>query len=182
MPVSLPEMISVKGPGFSGLVAPHLVAASAFKLYLASLDHPASKQLMRCATQRGPICWVPQLEAVQYCLWLGRQHSRPYRLPSMAELIEFFSESAAQGISPDLWPADAARRTADLAGHEANFCEWTRETDVLPGVDGADARVMGSIFYPPWLRSGNNAAHLQAHMQASEGYSFVGFRVACDAS
>ena len=48
------------------------------------------------------------------------------------------------------------------------------------GEGEARTRVLGSVFYPPWLREGPNATHAQAYLLASEGYSFITFRAARD--
>ena len=61
------------------------------------------------------------------------------------------------------------------------LCEWTAETETVEQPAGRPAHVLGSIFYPPWLREGSTGMHAQAHLLATEGYSFVTFRVAYDA-
>ena len=60
------------------------------------------------------------------------------------------------------------------------LCEWTQETEVIEQAGDHAPRVLGSIFYPPWLREGNAPGHAQAHLAADEGYSFVTFRLVYD--
>ena len=114
-------------------------------------------------------------------LQLARQREgQPYRLPGIGELVEFYSDAASEGVTPGIWQADAERNPPDCVAHDSCFSEWTRETLEEPVYGTGIVRVSGSIFYPPWLREGT-ITHIQAHMLASEGYSFISFRIPHDA-
>ncbi len=124
--------------------------------------------------------YVSQDDATAFCRWLGPQEGRAYRLPCMAELAELVGEEAAQGVDSEIWPHYHEQRPELRGGLKpAYLCEWTQEVETIPQ-PGGRSRVLGSVFYPPWLRQGPNASHLQACLLASEGYSFVTFRVALD--
>jgi hypothetical protein len=174
------DMIVVKGRDVQAQVCAELVTRRSFLAYLTVTGEPVPAQLARLNGRAGPATWVSQISAAQYCQWLGRQQGQPFRLPKVSELVEFYSAAAMEGVTENLWPAYAERLPADCVARDACVCEWTQETQEVSMIGFDQGRTLGSIFYPPWLREGANATHIQAHMLATEGYSFVSFRVARD--
>lgn len=130
-----------------------------------------------------PVIGVTQLDAAAYCEWAGRRIARPCRLPGTDELDALMPHtvvSHAHGVVPDagFWPHERGHLPELRGGLKPVFlCEWTRETEEAPSDRDPD-RVMAGIFYPPWLREGNNPLHVHARLLASESYSFVTFRLA----
>lgn len=175
----MPELLTLRGHGVHALVASRAVTRIEYKEYLRVAGLPAPPQLARSEAQGGPVIWVSQIDAAAYCRWLGQKEGQPYRLPTMAELLELAGESNLEGVSAEIWPHEHGNRPELRGGmKEMYLCEWTSETEVVRGPSQMGERVLGSIFYPPWLRPGNNAVQVQAHFPATEGYSFVTFRVA----
>jgi hypothetical protein len=170
----------IKPPGLAGqaLVAPTLITQAAYKVYLRELGRPLPPSLTRGGgSPNRPATYVSQIDAVAYCQWLGRQEGHAYRLPSMAELMALYSR--VEDTGPEGWSALTTHNNPVSDEHGCH-CEWTCETETMLSYDGGESRILGSIFYPPWLREGSNAIHAQARMSATDGFSFVGFRVACD--
>jgi formylglycine-generating enzyme required for sulfatase activity len=174
-------MVQVRGANFRTLVAAQLVARKSYISFLQAAGRGVPPPLARTAPGVTAVTWASQTDAMDYCRWLGKQEGHAYRLPSTAELVAFYAGAEAEGVSPGIWPADAERQAPDCVAHDACFCEWTCESEEAPIYGTNRVRVMGSIFYPPWLREGANASHVEAHMLATEGYSFISFRVAEDA-
>jgi hypothetical protein len=175
------DMLKVQGEGFRSLVAAQLVTRRAFIGFLQAAGRPVPPPLTHSGSPANAVTWASQVEAAEYCAWLGKREGKPYRLPSVAELIAFHYEAEQEGLEAGVWPAAAGRAVPDCVAHDSCFCEWTCETEEVP-IYGTDrVRVLGSLFYPPWLREGNNVVHVQAHMLATEGYSWISFRVAQDA-
>ena len=174
-------MVAVEGQDIHALVAPALVSRRSYVTYLHASGREVPPQLARLGAGPGSVTWVSQVDAAAYCSWLGAREGQPYRLPGIGELVEFYSDAASEGVTPGIWQADAERNPPDCVAHDSCFSEWTRETLEEPVYGTGIVRVLGSIFYPPWLREGANASHIQAHMLASEGYSFISFRIARDA-
>ena len=176
------EMISLNGPGVRAMTAIHPISRVAYIAYLRTTGQPIPPSLARPEGPGKPATCVSQVEADEYCRWLGKQEGQPYRLPSMAELLQLYGTAATEGTSGDIWPADAAPSTVPQGlAHNTYYCEWTCETQEIPQYGRDSVRVLGSVFYPPWLREGSNMLHAQAHMLATEGYSFITFRVSRDA-
>jgi Sulfatase-modifying factor enzyme 1 len=176
------EMIDVRGPGVAAALGEHPVTKAEYRAYLrtAGLAHPAP--LAGDERLSDPVTHVSQDEAIAYCAWLSTQEGRTYRLPRMGELTELAGDAAAEGISPEIWPHYHEQRPELRGGLKPMYlCEWTQETETI-AQPGCGTRVLGSVFYPPWLRHGPNASHLQACLLAREGYSFVTFRIAADAT
>ena len=166
-------------PGLPGkaLVATKLVTIAEYKTYLQAVGQPVPRLLVRGHSPNGPATHVSQVDAAACCQWLGRQEGHAYRLPSMAELIALHNapeETGAEG-----WPALTTHSNPACDEHGCH-CEWTCETETTPAYEGGEPSVLGSVFYPPWLRPGSSAIHAQAHLCATDGFSFVGFRVASD--
>ena len=179
---SVRDMITLSSQAVHARVASHAVSRQEYKVYLRASGTPIPPALARPEAGAEPATYVSQVEAIGYCRWLSGQEGQAYRLPAMAELEELAGESVQDGSSPEIWPHHHGNRP-DLRGgmKEMYLCEWTSETERVPVGGGQPDRILGSIFYPPWLRHGNNATHAQAHLAASEGHSFVTFRVASDA-
>jgi hypothetical protein len=178
--VLMREMIEVRGSGVAAALSEHPVTKEEYRAYLrvAGLAHPTP--LGQDERLSDPITYVSQTEAIAYCAWLSAQEGRAYRLPRMAELTELAGDDAAEGISPEIWPHYHEQRPELRGGLKPLYlCEWTQETETVPQ-PGGRTRVLGSVFYPPWLRHGPNSSHLQACLLASEGYSFVTFRIAAE--
>jgi Sulfatase-modifying factor enzyme 1 len=174
------ELIEVHGPGVTAALAEHPVTRAEHRAYLRAAGQAHLPPMAPDELLSDPVTYVPQTEAITYCQWLSAQEGRAYRLPSMAELSELAREVTEEGISPEIWPHHHEQRPELRGGLKpAYLCEWTQETEILPQ-PGGRTRVLGSVFYPPWLRHGPNASHLQACLLASEGYSFVTFRLASD--
>jgi len=161
------------------VLAAHPVSRECFKQYLRETDQPTPLFLTRPEPSSNPVTYVSQVDALAYCRWLGAHEGRTYRLPSMSELQEALGEAANEGISPDFWPHTYGQLPELRGGLKPVYlCEWTLETETIEQPSGRPPRILGSIFYPPWLREGSNATHAEAHLLATEGYSFVTFRVA----
>jgi hypothetical protein len=174
------EMIRVQGAGFRSLVAAQLVSRRSFVAYLQAAGKATPPPLTRSGSPASAITWASQVDAAAFCAWLGKQEGGQYRLPSMAELGAFHALAGQENLDAGSWPAEVERRALDCVSHNTCFCEWSCETEELPVYGTSEVRVLGSIFYPPWLREVNNVAHVQAHMLATEGYSWISFRVAQD--
>jgi hypothetical protein len=174
------EMIEVRAPGVAASLSEHPVTRAEYRAYLraAGSAHPAP--LAPDERLSDPVTYVSQTEAVAYCAWLSAQEGRAYRLPKMAELTELAGDAAAEGISPEIWPHHHEQRPELRGGMKPIYlCEWTQEIEAV-AQPGGGTRVLGSVFYPPWLRHGPNASHLQACLLGGDGYSFVTFRLAAD--
>jgi formylglycine-generating enzyme required for sulfatase activity len=174
------ETITVHTRDIHVALAAHPVARQEFKAYLAARDQPIPAPLARGDSPASPVTYVSQVDAASYCHWLGAQQGRSYRLPTMAELHELAEEITQEGINPEVWPHTHQPHPEIRGGMRPTYlCEWTQETEDLPQFgDNAPGRRLGSVFYPPWVRQGSNASHAQAYLAATEGYSFVTFRLA----
>lgn len=174
------EMIEVRGPGLAAALAEHPVTNGEFRAYLRAAGQTHLAPLSPEEKLSDPATYVSQSAAAAYCAWLSAQEGRAYRLPRMAELTELAGDAASEGISPEIWPHYHEQRPELRGGLKPLYlCEWTQETETL-AQPGGRTRVLGSVFYPPWLRHGPNSSHLQACLLASEGYSFVTFRIAAE--
>ncbi len=173
--------VKVTGVGVRASLANHPVTRAEYKGYLQSTGQPMPPVLKRPEPSNAPIACISQADALAYCHWASAGRGEAYRLPTMAELQALYIEDIADGINLELW-AHTPGHVPELRGglKQVFLCEWTGETEEIPQPAGRPPRVLGSIFYPPWLRQGSNAAHAQAHLLATEGYSFVTFRLACD--
>jgi hypothetical protein len=174
------DMLKVQGSGLHSLVAAHLVTRRAYLDFLGAAGKPVPRPLTHSGLPASAVTWASQVDATEFCSWLGKREGGTYRLPSMAELGAFHALTGQEGLEVGMWPAAAERQALDCVSHDTCFCEWTCETEELPVYGTDQVRVLGSIFYPPWMREGNNVAHVQAHMLATEGYSWISFRVARD--
>jgi hypothetical protein len=163
-------------------VATRPITRQEFKAYLAAAGKPVSKPLARGDSPSAAVTYVSQADAIDYCRWLAAKEGRRYRLPTMSELNELADEVTQDGIDLEVWPHTYQMRSELRGGMKPTYlCEWTQETDEVPQYGtGTRARALGSVFYPPWVRQSGNASHAQAHLAATEGYSFVTFRVAYD--
>ena len=165
--------------GVHAVLATHPVTRGEYKEYLRASDHAIPPSLARIAPPSVPVTDVSRVDAVAYCEWLGRRESRSYRLPTIAELLELAAEAEEDGISDEVWPHQRGHRPEVRGGMKEMFlCEWTYEVEETPAQPGQPPRILGSIFYPPWLRHGSHSYHAQAHLAATEGFSFVTFRLA----
>jgi hypothetical protein len=174
------ELIEVRGPGVAVALAEHPITRSEYRTYLRASGQAVAPAGSRPESPSDPITYVSQTDAIAFCRWLGSQEGRAYRLPTITELAELARDVTEEGVSPEVWPHHHEQRPELRGGLKPIYlCEWTLETETVPQ-PGGSARVLGSVFYPPWLRAGPNASHLQACLLASEGYSFVTFRLAAD--
>ena len=172
------EMIEVRGAGVAVALAENTVTRAEYRTYLRAAGKANLPPLVQGERSSDPVTYISQAEAIAYCQWLSAQEGRAYRLPRMIELSELAGEAAAEGVSHEIWPHYLEQRPELRGGMKPTYlCEWTQEIETVPQPDGR-TRVLGSVFYPPWLRHGPNASHLQACLLASEGYSFVTFRLA----
>lgn len=173
------DTIALDEHGFHAVLAARPVTRESYRRYLHDTGQPMPRVLMQPASPGNPITCVSQVDARAYCRWLSGQGARVCRLPSMPELEELNSELAEEDLGPEAWPHTQGNLPEVIGGLKPDYlCEWTTETEVVEQPAGRPERVLGSIFYPPWLREGSNAVHAQAHLLATEGYSFVTFRVA----
>lgn len=165
--------------GVHALLATHPVERGVYKAYLRDAGLPTPPPLARIGPPMAPVTDVSHVDAVAYCEWLGRREGRTYRLPTVAELLELAAEAEEEGISDEVWPHQRGHRFEVRGGMKEMFlCEWTCETEETPAQPGQPSRTLGSIFYPPWLRHQSHSYHAQAHLAATEGFSFVTFRLA----
>lgn len=176
------EMIALHSRGVNATLAAHPVSREEFKAYLHAIGRPIPAPLNQAGDPHAPVTYVSQVDASEYCRWLSAKEGRHLRLPRMAELHELADEITQEGINLEVWPHHHQSRPEFRGGMKPTFlCEWTQETDEIPSATGAAARrTLGSVFYPPWVRQGSNAIHAQAYLAATEGYSFVTFRLASD--
>jgi hypothetical protein len=161
-------------------LATHPVTLGEYRLFLTATERPLPPApAHHDADDREPVVEVSQLDAAAYCDWLGGQEGAVYRLPSLPELHALECLAEDEGFSAQIWP----HRRGDLAEMRGGLkrqylCEWAIDIEDPPISSDRPERQMAGIFYPAWLRPGNSASHLQAHLLASEGYDFVTFRVA----
>lgn len=172
-------------------VAAQPVTFAEFSAFLQAAGRPLPKGVRRASSgQPGgapsggsqPVIGVAQPDAAAYCEWAGKRIGKACRLPSIDELDSLMPHTMvthAHGVVPDagFWPHEQGQLAEVRGGLKPLFlCEWTR--DVLEAVSRAHPeRVMALIFYPPWMREGDNMLHVHAALLASESYSFVTFRV-----
>ncbi len=162
-------------------VATRPITIAEYRGYLRATGEKAPARLPGLRDWHSPVVYVSQVEAGAFCRWLGSEDHQAYRLPSVAEFLQLAGSAGEEGVDEGIWPGSAAEGPQAIAAahHGIYLCEWTREIETLPTFSGGEPRVLGSVFYPPWLREGNNAKQVQGMMQAGQGYSFVSFRVAC---
>jgi formylglycine-generating enzyme required for sulfatase activity len=154
------------------------VSFTEFHAFLEDSGRPMHAGLRRASASAATVIGASQLEAATYCEWMTGRGGRAYRLPSMEELDAVMGQGPAHSVDAGVWPHEQGHLTELIGGLKPVWlCEWTRETEERPGVGGRPGRVLASIFYPPWLREGNNVGHMHASLLASEGYSFVTFRL-----
>jgi hypothetical protein len=175
------DTIALDEHGFQVVLAARPVTRESYRGYLHDTGQPMPRVLTLPAHPADPIIYVSQVDATAYCRWLCARQARACRLPSMAELEELNSELAEEDLGPEAWPHTHGNLPEVRGGLKPVYlCEWTTETEAVEQPAGRPERILGSIFYPPWLREGSTAMHAQAHLLATEGYSFVTFRVAYD--
>ena len=174
------QMIEVGGPGIAAALAEQPVTKAEYRSFIRATRKSALPPLTPGERLCDPVTCVSQDDAAAYCAWAAGQGGRAYRLPKIAELTALAGDAAAEGISSEVWPHYYQQRPELSGGMQPTYlCEWTLERDCLQQA-GSWTRVLGSVFFPPWLRHGPNASHLQACLLASDGYSFVTFRLAVD--
>jgi formylglycine-generating enzyme required for sulfatase activity len=175
------DTITLDEHGFRSVLAARPVTRESYRRYLHDTGQPLPRVLTQPAPPTDPITYVSQVDATTYCRWLSARQARDCRLPTMTELEELNSELAEHDQGPEAWPHTQGHLPEVIGGLKPVFlCEWTAETETVDQPAGRPARVLGSIFYPPWLREGSTGLHAQAHLLATEGYSFVTFRIAYD--
>lgn len=175
------ELLTIDRGGVHTLLARSPVTCTAFKEFLRATGQKLPPMLAASGSAAAPVTRVSRHDTLAYCQWAGSREGHTYRLPSMAELEELYGEDESDGVSMEIW-AHTPGHTPEMRGglREVFLCEWTSEIEEVPQPNAKPPRVLGSIFYPPWLRHGANASHAQAYLSATEGYSFVTFRLACD--
>ncbi|HEX9115828.1 MAG TPA: SUMF1/EgtB/PvdO family nonheme iron enzyme [Anaerolineae bacterium] len=177
------EFVTLDTSSTHGRIAAHPVSLAEYRQYLLAAGQPAPAGLDRIRDPHSPVVYVSQVAAREYCRWLGSQDRQAYRLPTVAELLQLAGAEGEGGVGEDLWPHTANERPEVMgARHGVYLCEWTCEFETLPNLSGGEPRILGSVFYPPWLREGNNPKQVQGMMLAGQGFSFVGFRVAYDSA
>ena len=178
----MPDTITLDAHVLHVTMAAQPVTVQAYKTYLQAADLPTPRPLAHPDSLATAVTYVSQVDALAYLRWLGVREGRSYRLPAMNELLELYAEDAVDGINPEMWPHTHDRRPELRGGLKAHYlCEWTAEVEAIVQPGAPDrTRVLGSVFYPPWLRESSNASHVQAALLASEGYSFITFRAARD--
>ncbi len=175
------EFVEVPAPGRGVRLALHPVTLDAFCAFLDASGRPRSPRLRRGRSGSAPVVEVSQEDASAYCRWLGEREVRSYRLPGTAELQTLMEGADGEEIDAGVWPQERGRMPELRGGLKPHFlCEWTCETLEMPPSGTRPPKALAILFYPPWLREGSNVAHVHASVSASEGYSFVTFRVACD--
>jgi hypothetical protein len=173
------ETITLHTRDVNVALATRPVTRQEFKAYLAASDRSVPAPLAHGDSPTAPVTYVSQVDAADYCRWLGTQQGRSFRLPTMAELHELADDITREGINPEVWPHTHQLHPERRGGMKPTYlCEWTQETEELPQLGGTPGRRLGSVFYPPWVRQGSNASHAQAYLAATEGYSFITFRLA----
>lgn len=179
---AMQEAITLDEHGFHVVLTAHPVTRQDYKRYLKETGQVIPLRLTGIESPSNPITCVSQVDATAYCRWLCSRQGRACRLPTMGELQELAGESVEDGLGPDFWPHTHGQLPELRGGLKPVYlCEWTIETEIIEQPGGRLPRVLGSLFYPPWLREGPNSAHAEAHLLATEGYSFVTFRLAYDA-
>ncbi len=129
-----------------------------------------------------PVVGVTQADAAAYCAWAGKHLGRTCRLPSTDELDSLMPHTTvthAHGTVPDagFWPHEQGQLAELRGGLKPVFlCEWTRDVEE-DTVDLPEDRRLARIFYPPWLREGDNPLHAHAALLVQGSYNFVTFRV-----
>jgi hypothetical protein len=175
------EIKTLNGRGVHCVIGIQPVTRESYKRYLREMRKSIPHTLTLPASGVSPVIYASQASAREYCDWLSTQEGRRYRLPTMAELLMLYSEDPNRdAFGPDLWPhqSDNLSGVGSRGLSHVFLCEWSNEVEEVPQPDHRPARLLGSIFYPPWLREGVSLT--QAYLQATEGYSFVTFRVAAD--
>ncbi len=179
------EIKTLNGHGVHCVIGAQPVTRESYKRYLREVGQPMPHALTLPASGTAPVIYASQTSAREYCDWLSTQEGRRYRLPTMSELLMLYSDDPDKdAFGPDLWPYQANNLSGVRGGglseglRHVFLCEWSNEVEEVPQPDHRPARLLGSIFYPPWLREGGTLT--QAYLQATEGYSFVTFRVAAD--
>jgi hypothetical protein len=167
-------------------IAAHPVSLAQFTAFLESAGRPVPPGVKHLpeGVQGGdePVTGVTQVDAAAYCEWVCRHTGRNCRLPSGDELDALMPHATVQqshGPVPDteVWPHEKGQRHEMRGGLKPVFlCEWTRDIDATTE-DLEPKRQMAIIFYPPWLREGDNPLHAHAALLASGSYTFVTFRV-----
>lgn len=138
-----------------------------------------SQRLKQAQSSNAPVINVSQVQAAAYCEWIGSRTGRVYRLPRVAELQELMGGKPDAAPDAGTWPHERGHVTELRGGMKPVYlCEWTSDTIEGPRYGNRPPRVLADIFYPPWLRDGNNAGHVHASLSVDEGYAFVTFRLA----
>ncbi len=171
------ELITVDSGAMHARLGSRPVSKDEYLTYLRATGKPAPHPLARGGRGGDAVTYVSQVDASEYLKWLGEREGARYRLPSTAELLALAEPHGPAGSSMDMWPHSHAEQPEQGAVY---LCEWTRETETLDPYGPGEPRVLGSVFYPPWLRQGNNPKQVQGMMLSSQGFSFVGFRAASD--
>ncbi len=171
------ELITINEGAVHARLGARPVSKDEYLAYLHATVKAAPRPLTRGGRGGDAVIYVSQVEAAEYLKWLGEREGARYRLPSTAELLALAEPNGPAGSGMEMWP----HSHGDLPERGAVYlCEWTRETETLDPYGPVEPRVLGSVFYPPWLRQGTNPKQVQGMMLASQGYSFVSFRAASD--
>jgi hypothetical protein len=175
------DTIILQGEGYHSVLATHPVTRESYKQFLHDSGRAVPHALALAEPGSRPVTYVSQVDALAYCHWQGKRDGRAYRLPAVCELQELADELGQQGAVSDVWAHEHGERPEVIGGLKPVWlCEWTQETEVIEQAGDHAPRVLGSIFYPPWLREGSTPGHAQAHLAADQGYSFVTFRLVYD--
>jgi hypothetical protein len=175
------DTITLQGEGYHSVLATHPVTRESYRQFLRDSGRAVPQALAQPEPGSRSVTYVSQVDAFAYCHWQGQRDGRAYRLPSVCELQELADELGQHGATSDVWAHEPGERPEVIGGLKPVWlCEWTQETEVVEQAGDHAPRVLGSIFYPPWLREGSTSGHAQAHLAADQGYSFVTFRLVYD--
>ena len=144
------------------------VSWAEYVLFAEEAGKPAPR---RAGARTDPVTGVSTADALAYARWLHRREGRPFRLPSLDEMIALVRETDGQF---DLWPCQSRRRHGLESGGGC-LTEW------LACLSGqvSQGNQLHCIVYPAWLLKESREIGRGALADAT--YPFVTFRVVRDA-
>ena len=175
------DTITLDEHGFRSVLAARPVTRESYRRYLHDTGQPLPHMLTQPAPPTAPITDVSQAEATAYCRWLSARRGgiavcRPW--PSWRSLN---GELAEQDLGPEAWPHTQGHLQEVIGGLKPVFlCEWTAGDRDGRAAGGPTGTYPGQHLLSA-LAAGGQHRRTQAHLLATEGYSFVTFRVAYDA-
>jgi formylglycine-generating enzyme required for sulfatase activity len=115
--------------GVHAVLATHPVTRGEYKEYLRVNGLAIPPSLARIAPPSVPVTDVSRVDAVAYCEWLGRREGRPYRLPTIAELLG--CEAEEDGSATKCVRTSAAQ-TRKWRNERDVPLRWTYEVEETP--------------------------------------------------